>query len=222
MTPGFQNNGPQHLFDRRPWDPRVNWSEWDRNGTFDQFCKNLSESADFRYEAHEATRNLMKWLDSDLIPRLSKISCSRAEILQYWILILRTGSTTLKNRFLYVSKFFRFSEFFKIVPTKVSSRLGLLASWSRNHVIFIPDYLLTTWWILYESVGENLNELVQYYAWVSNFEVIIRVKIVKSGIMPSRFYFELQVKVLLCDYDIMLSVYPYVNQVDRWTLDEVI
>ena len=65
MTPGFQNNGPQHLFDRRPWDPRVNWSEWDRNGTFDQFRKNLSESADFRYEAHEATKNLMKWLDSE-------------------------------------------------------------------------------------------------------------------------------------------------------------
>ena len=85
------------------------------------------------------------------------------------------GQLPLK-RFLYVSKFFRFSEFFGIVPTKVSPRPGLLDSWSRNHIIFIPDYLLTTWWILYESVGENLNELVQYYAWVSNFEVIIRVQ----------------------------------------------
>ena len=47
------------------------------------------------------------------------------------------------------------------------------------------------------------------------FEVIIRVKLLKSGIMSIRFYFELQVKVLLCDYNIILSVYLQVNQVDR-------
>ena len=86
MTPGFQNNGSQHLFDRRPWDPRVNWSEWDRNGTFDQFRKNLSESADFRYEAHEATKNLMKWLDSDLIPEFFRIVNLYQKTRRKWVL----------------------------------------------------------------------------------------------------------------------------------------
>ena len=91
----------------------------------------------------------------------------------------------------------------------MSSRLGLLASWSRNHVIFIPDYLLTMWWHRYESVSEKLNKSAQYHVskiW-DNAESLL---------------FWTTIKVLLCDYDIMLSVYSYVNQVDRWTLDEVI